>query len=98
VIITFDFPAVLAEWPLLAKGVAATIGLTAVSASVGVTLGVACAWARQHGAAWLRTLVGAYVELIRNTPFIVQLFFLFFGLRASASSSRRRSPRCSRWS
>ena len=30
-IITFDFPAVLAEWPLLAKGVAATIGLTAVS-------------------------------------------------------------------
>jgi len=80
VIITFDFPAVLAEWPLLAKGVAATIGLTAVSASVGVTLGVACAWARQHGAAWLRTLVGAYVELIRNTPFIVQLFFLFFGL------------------
>ena len=79
-IISFDFPAVLAEWPLLAKGVAATIGLTAVSASVGVALGVACAWARLHGAAWLRTLVGAYVELIRNTPFIVQLFFLFFGL------------------
>jgi len=79
-VIAFDFPAVLAEWPLLAKGVAATLVLTAISASIGVTLGVACAWARVHGPAWLKPIVGAYVELIRNTPFIVQLFFLFFGL------------------
>ena len=78
--IAFDFPAVLAEWPLLAKGVGATLVLTAISASIGVTLGVACAWARVHGPAWLKPIVGAYVELIRNTPFIVQLFFLFFGL------------------
>ena len=78
--IAFDFPAVLAEWPLLARGVAATLALTAVSATVGVALGVACAWARLHGAPWLKAIVGAYVELIRNTPFIVQLFFLFFGL------------------
>ena len=78
--IALDFPAVLAEWPLLVKGVGATLALTAVSASVGVALGVACAWARLHGAAWLKLIVSAYVELIRNTPFIVQLFFLFFGL------------------
>ena len=32
------------------------------------------------GPRWLSGLVGAYVELIRNTPFIVQLFFVFFGL------------------
>jgi len=79
-VITFDFAAVLAEWPLLARGVGATLALTAVSATVGVALGVACAWARLHGPAWLKTFVGVYVELIRNTPFIVQLFFLFFGL------------------
>jgi polar amino acid transport system permease protein len=79
-VIAFDFAAVLAEWPLLVKGVGATLVLTAISASVGVTLGVACAWARVHGPAWLKPIVGAYVELIRNTPFIVQLFFLFFGL------------------
>jgi len=78
--ITFDFPAVLVEWPLLAKGVGVTLALTALSATVGVALGIACAWARSHGAAWLKAIVGAYVELIRNTPFIVQLFFLFFGL------------------
>ena len=78
--IALDFPAVLVEWPLLAKGVVVTLALTAVAATVGVSLGVACAWSRLHGAAWLRAVVGAYVELIRNTPFIVQLFFLFFGL------------------
>ena len=78
--IAFDFAAVLADWPLLARGVGATLALTAVSASVGVALGVGCAWARLHGTPWLKAVVGAYVELIRNTPFIAQLFFLFFGL------------------
>ena len=78
--VQLDFGAVLSQWPLLATGVAWTVGLTAVSAVVGVALGIACAWSRVHGAKWLRWGVGAYVEVIRNTPFIVQLFFLFFGL------------------
>lgn len=80
--IELDFGAVLAQWPLLAKGVAVTVALTAVSAVVGVAVGVACAWARSEGPTWLRWIVGAYVELVRNTPFIVQLFFVFFGLPA----------------
>lgn len=80
--IEFDFLAVLVEWPLLLKGAAWTLGLTAVSAVLGVALGIACAWARTEGAAARRWVVGAYVELIRNTPFIVQLFFVFFGLPA----------------
>jgi len=79
-VIDFDFGAVLAEWPLLASGLALTLGLTAVSGPVGLALGIACAWARLHAPGWLRAVVAAYVELIRNTPFIVQLFFLFFGL------------------
>ena len=81
--VAFDFLAVLADWPMLLTGVAWTLGLTAVSALVGVVVGVACAWARAHGQAWLKLLVGVYVELIRNTPFIVQLFFVFFGLPAA---------------
>jgi len=78
--IDLDFGAVLAQWPLLLKGVAFTAGLTLVSAVVGVALGVACAWARAWGPRALAWGVAAYVELIRNTPFIVQLFFIFFGL------------------
>ena len=79
----FDFGAVLIDWPLLAKGVAWTIGLTAIATLIGMVVGVACAWARSSGPAWLRWVVGTYVELIRNTPFIVQLFFIFFGLPAA---------------
>jgi polar amino acid transport system permease protein len=80
--IELDFAAVLTEWPLLVKGVAWTLGLTAVSAVLGVLLGIGCAWVRTQGPNWCRPGVAAYVELIRNTPFIVQLFFLFFGLPA----------------
>ncbi|CAN5663558.1 amino acid ABC transporter permease [soil metagenome] len=79
----FDFGAVLVDWPLLAKGVAWTIGLTAIATVIGMVVGVACAWSRTSGPLWLRWIVGTYVELIRNTPFIVQLFFIFFGLPAA---------------
>jgi polar amino acid transport system permease protein len=81
--VAFDFASVLTQWPLLAKGVLWTIALSLLAAVVGVVVGIACAWARTHGAPWLKGLVGAYVELIRNTPFIVQLFFIFFGLPAA---------------
>ena len=81
--ITFDFLAVLAQWPLLLRGVAWTVGLTAIATVVGMMVGTFCAWARASGPTWLRWVVGAYVELIRNTPFIVQLFFIFFGLPAA---------------
>ena len=78
--IQHDFAAVLVDWPLLLRGAAFTLGLTAVAAVLGVALGIACARARTHGPAPVRALAAAYVELIRNTPFIVQLFFIFFGL------------------
>jgi polar amino acid transport system permease protein len=81
--IEFDFGAVLAEWPLLLRGVAWTVGLTAVGTVLGMIVGTFCAWARSGGPKWLRAIVGTYVELIRNTPFIVQLFFIFFGLPAA---------------
>ena len=74
--------AVLAQWPLLAKGVLWTVGLTVIASLIGVALGVVFAWTRSHGAPWLKWVVGSYVELIRNTPFIVQLFFVYFGLPA----------------
>ena len=81
--VALDFGAVLAEWPLLLRGVAMTVGLTVVAAVLGAALGIACAWARLHGGPLLRAVAGGYVEVIRNTPFIVQLFFVFFGLPAA---------------
>ena len=78
--VALDFGAVLAQWPALLRGAAFTLGLTAVSALLGGAVGVACGWARAWGSPGLARAVGVYVELIRNTPFIVQLFFIFFGL------------------
>jgi len=67
---------------MFASGAATTLALTAVSTVLGVSLGVLGAAGRDSPRAWLRSLVGGYVEAIRNTPFIVQLFFVFFGLPA----------------
>lgn len=78
--VTLDFGAVLAQWPLLLRGAAFTLGLTAVSAVLGVGLGIACGWVRASGPLWAKPIAATYIELIRNTPFIVQLFFIFFGL------------------
>ena len=78
--IALDFGAVLAEWPALLRGAVFTLALSAAAAAGGLALGVACGWARAWGPRPLAAGVGVYVELIRNTPFIVQLFFVFFGL------------------
>lgn len=78
--ITLDFWAVLAEWPLLLKGILGTVELTLAGVVIGMFVAILCAWARTSGPAWLTLIIGTYVEIIRNTPFIVQLFFLFFGL------------------
>jgi polar amino acid transport system permease protein len=79
-VITLDFFAVLEQWPALLRGAAFTLLLSAVAAVLGVALGVACAWARTRGPRPLAAVVAVYVELVRNTPFIVQLFFIYFGL------------------
>jgi polar amino acid transport system permease protein len=78
--IQLDFMAVLGQWPALLRGAAFTLALSAVAAVLGVSLGIACGWARASAPRWLATLVACYVELVRNTPFIVQLFFIYFGL------------------
>lgn len=76
----FDFSSLWDYAPVLVHGVATTIGLTVVGTVLGVGIGIAGAVARNSANRPLRIAVGAYVELIRNTPFLVQLFFIFFGL------------------
>ena len=76
------FEALLPYWRVLVDGLIFTIVLTIVSTVAGVAVGTAGASARTFGPTWLGRVVVVYVELIRNTPFIVQLFFIFFGLPA----------------
>jgi len=77
------FGDLLPYWDVLLWGLVFTLVLTAVSTVAGIVVGTAGASARTFGPKWLDRLVAVYVELIRNTPFIVQLFFIFFGLPAA---------------
>ena len=76
----FDFSDIGKNAGLLAHGIGVTLGLTAVSTALGGLVGTAGALTAIAGPRWARAAVSAYVELIRNTPFLVQLFFVFFGL------------------
>ena len=75
-----QFRDVFAAWESILDGVWITLLLSGVAMVGGLAIGVLCAAARVYGPGWLRRLVGAYVEVIRNTPLLVQLFLIFFGL------------------
>jgi len=66
----------------LAAGAGLTIWLTAQAIVLGTLLAVIGAWAKTSGPKWLGIVFSVYVEIIRNTPFLLQLFFIFFGLPA----------------
>ena len=54
------------------------IGWAGILAAIG--LGFICALIRHYKIPVLQKIVGIYIELFRNTPLLVQLFFLYFGL------------------
>ncbi|WGV21028.1 amino acid ABC transporter permease [Pseudomonas putida] len=76
----FDFSPVLAQGGLLLEGAVFTLELTLIGTLLGLAIGVLGAMVRAWRLRPFDALFGLYVELIRNTPFIVQLFFIFFGL------------------
>ena len=75
-----NFPALWPSWPELLAGLWVTIQLTVLATVGGVGLGILGAALRSGKASWASRLWGLYVEIIRNTPFVVQLFFIVFGL------------------
>ena len=76
----FDFSFLLEKWPVFLTGAWLTIQLTVLSIALGFVVGTLCAVAKVYGGRTLRLLVGFYVELIRNTPLLVQIFIVYFGL------------------
>ena len=76
----FDFLPVLENTGLLLRGALFTLELTAIGTLLGVSLGIVGALVRAWKIQPFSAIFGVYVELIRNTPFLVQLFFIFFGL------------------
>jgi polar amino acid transport system substrate-binding protein len=75
-----SFSLVLSYLPSLLRASLVTIVLTCLSMALAVVLGVAIASGRIYGNAPLRILLTAYVELMRGTPVLLQLFVLYYGL------------------
>ena len=77
---TFQFGQILGYWPQLLNGALLTIKLSAFAMVFGLIIGVVCALARTYGNAAASWAAAGYVEFIRNTPFLIQLYFVFFAL------------------
>lgn len=76
----FDFQSVLAQWPLFMHGAWLTIKLAVLATVLGFTIGTLCAIGRGSPNRFVARACGIYVEVIRNTPLLVQIFLVYFGL------------------
>lgn len=77
---TLNFDAVWLAFDELLLGAALTLRMTFLAVIMGMAIAIICAWAKTNGPRWVKPFITFYVELIRNTPFLIQLFFFFFGL------------------
>lgn len=71
---------VIAEYaPLLLRGFAITVMCWIIGTAFGAMLGLMIAVAQRYGSKPLRWALQVYIEIIRGTPFLVQLFLLYYG-------------------
>ena len=77
---SFDLQLVLDSLPLLGLGALVTIEITAVAVSMGVMIGLFVGIAELSRYGWLRVPAKLYVDFIRGTPLLVQIFIIYFAL------------------
>ena len=77
---SLDFGWLAGAAGVIARGAATTLLLIVVTTLAGTFLSILGAAGRRSGPKPLKVAIGIYVEVMRNTPFLVQLFFIFFGL------------------
>lgn len=75
-----DWEIVRESIPLLAEGLVVTLQISAVSAVLGLILGVILGLGALSRSRLIRWLVLAYVDFIRGTPLLIQIFLVFFAL------------------
>lgn len=76
----FDFTSVLANWRQFLEGAWMTILLSFPATVIGFAGGIMLAIGRRGRQRWVARACGIYVEVLRNTPLLVQVFLVFFGL------------------
>jgi His/Glu/Gln/Arg/opine family amino acid ABC transporter permease subunit len=78
----FDLNYLMMQWPALLDGVLMTLRVSLLAISCSLLIGILGGAVRSFRIPILSQVVVLYVELIRNTPILVQLFFIFYGLPA----------------
>ncbi|HEX7810580.1 MAG TPA: amino acid ABC transporter permease [Burkholderiales bacterium] len=76
----FNWRPVFDNFGLLAKGLALGLGIALLALAIGCVIGLAAAFCRVHGPRWARFVAAAYVELVRNIPLLLIIYFVYFGL------------------
>ena len=72
---------VIAQYlPLYKKAAWLTLRLGLAGIVIAIVVGLVCALVQYYKVPVLRRIAGAYIELSRNTPLLVQLFFIYYGL------------------
>jgi len=70
-------------FPALVRASLVTIALSCLSMALAVTLGILIASGRVYGQRGVRMFLTGYVELVRGTPVLLQLFVLYYGIAAA---------------
>jgi len=79
--ITYDLGSYIAEnWEFLLKGLGRTLLVSAIAIVGAFVIGAVLGAGRAHRIPVLSQLAAVYVEVVRNTPILVQIFFLYFAL------------------
>ena len=79
--ITYDLGAFVSEnWEELLDGLLNTLKVSAIAIVGALVIGAVLGAARAHRIPVVSQLTAVYVELIRNTPILVQIFLIFFAL------------------
>ncbi|MBO4732296.1 MAG: amino acid ABC transporter permease [Spirochaetaceae bacterium] len=73
-----DFGFIQKVFPMYVQAAALTLRLALIGIFLSLALGLVCALIKYFKIPVLRSIVSAYIELSRNTPLLIQLFFLYF--------------------
>ena len=76
----FNFALVVNSFPLLLEGALVTIKITALSVGFGLLIGLVASIARMSKLWLVKMLASLYVDFIRGTPLLVQIFIIYFAL------------------
>lgn len=77
---SFDFDLIVRSLPILLEGALITIQITVLSVGIGALIGLVVSLFRIAGPTPLRFLAKAYVDFLRGTPLLVQIFMIYFAL------------------